>query len=376
VPAGLARSLLPPPGLRGSTDDHAGTIMTKADLIRDNPGFPWLSRDDPRGLEAFLRQRGWIGRDETLLACEKPGEGNMNLTIRARTNTRSVIVKQARPWVEKYDHIPAPWERADFESRFYQRVADIPDVASRMPRLLGADLQARALLLEDLGDATSLASLYAGDTLDQTELRALGRYLRSLHDATRGPADQKFGNRAMRELNHQHIFVIPLTQDNGLELEQFEPGLERSARQLQSDSEYRALVEQTGRRYLADGHCLIHGDYFPGSWLRTPAGIRMIDPEFCFYGDGEFDLGCAVAHFALASRPRGDAVALLRAYDEPPGVAPVNGPLLASFAATEVMRRLIGVAQLPLRRAAVNRTELLARSRRALIEQSWELLWE
>ena len=350
--------------------------MNKVDEVRARPKFPWLSLDDAAGLQDFLRKRGWLEADEQVLACEKPGEGNMNLTIRVRTCRRSFIVKQARPWVEKYDHISAPWDRMQYECRFYERVASIGPVAQRMPRLLGADLEARTILLEDLADARVLTALYAGDSLSQGELAQLGGYLRALHEATSGPADPMFENRAMRQLNHEHIYEFPLAENNGLELDKFEPGLAATAASLRHDDSYQTLVRQTGERYLQDGNCLVHGDYFPGSWLRTPGGIRVIDAEFCFYGDAEFDWGCAVAHLALASQPRAAAQSLLAAYDEGAGGSRAGPPLIARFAAVEVMRRLIGVAQLPLAPDRVHRSRLLERSRQALIHQSWEVLWE
>ena len=67
----------------------------------------------------------------------------MNLTLRVRTERRSVVLKQARPWVEKYDHIEAPWERSLSERWFYERVASIPEVAGHMPRLLASDPEAQ-----------------------------------------------------------------------------------------------------------------------------------------------------------------------------------------------------------------------------------------
>ena len=149
-------------------------------------------------------------------------------------------------------------------------------------------------------------------------------------------------------------------------------GLAAAAERLRQDEAYRSLVRETGERYLSDGPALVHGDYFPGSWLRTVAGIRVIDPEFCFYGDPEFDVGCAVAHLALAAQPRADAGALVAAYGTG---ATLRMELAARYAAVEVMRRLIGVAQLPLSSEHVNRCGLLERSRKALLGRSWEMLW-
>jgi 5-methylthioribose kinase len=349
--------------------------MAKADALREYPDFPWLRLDDPAGVERFLKERGWLDAGEPLRACEKPGEGNMNLTIRVRTDRRSLIVKQARPWVEKYDHIPAPWDRIQYEIRFYERIASIPAVACRMPRLVGFDTNARVLILEDLADARSLASLYSGEAISDVDVRLLARYLGALHQATRGPADTAFKNWEMRKLNHHHIFEFPLVENNGLNLEQFERGLTAAADKLRQNTAYRGLLRYIGERYLSAGSVLVHGDFFPGSWLRAPSGAFVIDPEFCFYGDAEFDLGCAIAHLRLARQPLECAEAVLHAYSDRPSVGNIDASLLTCFAAAEVMRRLIGVAQLPLP-ISINRAELLDRSRRAILDQAWEQLWD
>src|SRR5262249_61591310 len=125
--------------------------------MRAHPGFPWLDAADPDGVRAYLQRRGWLSRGETVRGCERAGEGNMNLTLRVRTDRRSMVVKQARPWVEKYDHIPAPWERSLSERWFYERVAALPEVAGGMPRLLAGDPAPPRLLLEDPAGARDLA---------------------------------------------------------------------------------------------------------------------------------------------------------------------------------------------------------------------------
>ena len=54
--------------------------------------------------------------------------------------------------------------------------------------------------------------------------------------------------------------------------------------ELIDDRVYCQTVACAGRIYLSetDTDPLVHGDYFPGSWLHAGAGIRVIDPEFCF----------------------------------------------------------------------------------------------
>ena len=106
----------------------------------------------------------------------------------------------------------------------------------------------------------------------------------------------------------------------------------------------------------------MHGDYFPGSWLRTSGGICIIDPEFCFLGTAAFDVGVMLGHLFLARQTAALREGFLGLYAaSAPGGAEV-GRLARRFAGVEIMRRLIGVAQLPL----VYGTEREERSHRDL----------
>lgn len=294
----------------------------------------------------------------------------MNLTLRVQTDRRSVILKQARPWVEKYDHIAAPWDRLRYERRFYSRVATINGVARHMPALLAADDDARTLLLEDLGAANDLTNLYAGGALEPEEIRSLALYLAELHQATAGDKLSEFTNREMRQLNHAHIFEIPLSMDLPLDLDALEPGLAGAAKELRSDREIAEHARELGAIYLADGTVLVHGDFFPGSWLRTAEGIKVIDAEFCHAGHPEIDLGCALAHFSLAQQPLRASRRFLASYLEGCVGYEIDLSLLAGMTAMEIIRRLIGVAQLPIPKSTGIRAESLERARRVLLERS------
>jgi len=341
---------------------------------REHPEFPWIDPQRPDALQDLLQHLGWLRDGETILDALPAGDGNMNLTLRVRTPRRSMILKQARPWVEKYDHIAAPWGRSDVERRFYERVREIPGAADQMPRLLAWDADAHLLLLEDLAGAEDLSSLYLGGTLRRSELFGLADFLLALHGATRDRRDPALANREMRSLNHEHVFRLPLDPANGLDLEAIEPGLARAAQALGRDDRYRACVRDLGERYLADGPCLVHGDYFPGSWLRCDLGLRIIDPEFCFYGDAELDLGFATAHLVLTGLPGAPARRLLERYRADAASGAIDLSLVARYAAVEVMRRLIGVAQLPLGSVPGRRNRLLARAHQAMLAGSLEPL--
>ncbi len=344
--------------------------------IAARPDFPWLCAGETAAVEALMRRQHWLRAGERVLACGRAGDGNMNLTLRVRTGERSVVLKQARPWVEKYDHIAAPWDRSLVEQRFYERIAGIHAVAIRMPKILASDADSRVILMEDLGEARDFTDVYRGGEITEAQARDLARYLRALHEVTEDDEpDPVLANREMRALNHAHIFDIPLRADNGVALEHYELWLDREAATLRADREFCRKVAELGQRYLADGSSLVQGDFFPGSWLRVGDEIKIIDPEFCFYGDAEFDLGVAVAHFRLARKGPDLVREFLRAYSGRDLAVRFDPGLLARYAAVEVTRRLLGVAQLPIPPTQGLRADLLGGARAAMLDETWEAMW-
>lgn len=337
------------------------------------------SANDP--LAEVLRRLNLLGPGERICGVARAGEGNMNLTLRVATTSGTLIVKQARPWVEKYPSIPAPVERTAVEHAFYRAVAGLPGVAGMMPRVLAFDPDMHVLVLEDLGSLMDLTAVYRGVRLPDAAIGDLAGYLAALHAGTRGKAGSFPANAAMRLLNHEHIFVVPLDPRNGLDLDAHEPGLRAAAAPLLADPHVRDRFTALGARYLSPGAvagrtCLIHGDYYPGSWVESSLGVRIIDPEFAFAGDAEFDIGVALAHFRIADESGDSArrwlAASLEAHDRACGgrgdAAPLDPRLIVETAAIEIIRRLLGVAQLPLPRSHGRRAALLESARRALHE--------
>lgn len=345
--------------------------MTPEEFRQQHPAIFYLNPARPDELAAYLGQHGLLADGETIKSVRKAGEGNMNCTVRVVTECRSLIVKQSRPWVEKYPQFAAPWDRAREELRFYRLVADFPEVSGRMPRLLAGDPEARVLVLEDLGSGGDFTDVYAGRRLERDEMTALARFLSALHRIPLRPdlpEAARLTNRAMRELNHAHIFAIPLQAENGLDLDRILPGLAAAAAPFKRDAALRETFARLGvAAYLTDGPCLLHGDFFPGSFVRTPAGPRVIDPEFGFFGRPEFDAGVLLAHLLLSGQSPVLRDVWLQAYQPPSGY---DARLTQQLAGVEIIRRLIGYAQLPLTSSLDERTRLLELARAFVLSPS------
>jgi len=322
------------------------------------PAYPLFSLDTPDAITAYLRDRGFFDADEYARALAKAGEGNMNVVLRVTTPRRTFILKQARPWVAKYPQIPAPEDRAQVEAAFYASVASNPTVTQAMPKLLAHIPEAQLLLFEDLGRLDDATALYTDGGADVPALPMLCRWLSALHNSSYEDASHDvLTNRAMRELNHEHLFRYPLLADNGLDLDGITPGLQAEADRLKQNAAYVDAITRLGERYLSDaGGTLLHGDYYPGSWLVSAEQVFVIDPEFCFLGPAEYDIGVLAAHLAFAKRPLRLIQTLFEHYDAPAHFDPA---LALQFAGMEWMRRLIGVAQLPIAMNVEEKAQLL-----------------
>jgi 5-methylthioribose kinase len=341
-------------------------MTTPATFIftRDEGAFR-LDLEDLTGLQAYLVRRGFAKAGEVMTA-EWAGEGNMNCVVRVRLPDRSLILKQARPWVEKYPSIAAPVERAASEARFYHFAAQSSSVAAMMPRLLDFDESSALLIMEDISPADTLLDCYDGTrSFQRPQLNELARYTSALHRLIIPPSERAaFRNGAMRKLNHEHIFDVPLRRDGALSemLERITPGLDRVGDGLRRDRRFCEAVENLGRRYLEhEGASLIHGDLFPGSLLHMGSGqLRVIDPEFSFCGDPEFDIGVFYAHLLLSRHEDDTASFWLQVALED---NPHSESLVLQFAGVEIMRRILGVAQLPASLPLETKRHLLERSR-------------
>lgn len=317
-----------------------------------------LDKDEPEQIALYLRRRGLIYENEFIESVDKAGDGNMNYTLRIKTSDKSLILKQARPYVEKYPSIPAPVERASMEAAFYKTAAQWPGTAAHLPRLIDFDEEEHIQVIEDLGEGKDYTQFYRRESsFPEADLKTLLNFLIDLHAASNAASIEfDFSNRAMRALNHFHMYVFPFDKDNGFDLDGVQPGLKRLAEKyLYENGKLKESIRQLGVRYLQDGQTLLQGDFFPGSWLQTERGVFVIDPEFCFRGFPEFDLGVLHAHLIFCGMKWEEASIHLEL-----GYPDHSLQLMQAVSAAEILRRWYGVAQLPTRFSIQEKAEWTA----------------
>ncbi|MBN3582347.1 phosphotransferase [Algoriphagus aestuarii] len=290
-------------------------------------------------LEEIKKIPFW-GLNEEILKSEPAGDSNMNVVLRITTNNRSVILKQSKAYVNKYPQIPAPLDRIEVEHAFYQIVHRQGILRNFSPKVLAYQPENHLLMTEDLGKGTDFSDLYRGKSiLDSTDISSLVDYLNALHELE---VKDFPDNQKMKLLNHEHIFNFPFSLDNGFDLDSVQVGLQELSLKYKRNTVLKRKIDELGKNYLSQGETLLHGDFYPGSWLKSDSGIKIIDPEFGFLGDPEFDLGVLFAHLDLSLQPQSLKTEFLQHYNQP-----ISPELLNRYQGVEILRRLIGIAQLP-----------------------------
>ena len=327
-----------------------------------------LTKDSVQ-LKEYLDSIHFLQSDEAITAVSVPGDGNMNFTLRVNTNQRSFIIKQSRSYVEKYPQVAAPAKRAMQEHKFYTTIANDAHLALRIPAILSADAEHNVLIMQDLGEGTPYVSYYqTHEQISIGDLDILVDFLIHLHGNHKlSDAHDRLSNIAMRQLNHEHMYVYPLSHDNGLNLDDISPGLQDYATELRSNKLLVNNMTELGKIYLSDGDTLLHGDYFLGSWLRIVDDIYVIDPEFGHHGTKEFELGVMLAHLMMAQQPEHYIDHCIHRYTQS---ISIHIDLVMAFAGGEIIRRLCGLAQLPLSATLHQRQVLLDRAQDMVLNLS------
>lgn len=284
--------------------------------------------------------------------CEAIEDSNMNLVLKVRIGSKVWIVKHADPWVRKYPNIAAPVSRTRQEAYFYEAFEENQKLKELMPQYLGYKDKENFLVLEYIDNAISGMCLYEDNNAVGIPLNMIEQgisYLSSLH-LVNPDTSIDWSNLELRELNYLHIFEFPFNANNGIDLNQFCQGLDKLGRQIQQDEKLKKASLLLGSMYInAKGPALLHGDFYPGSWLVKNQKMYIIDPEFCFLGPAEFDLGVLLAHHLITGGSTLDIEQLINSYKNKISSGfYFDETLCQKFCGIEVLRRLLGAAQLPI----------------------------
>lgn len=247
------------------------------------------------------------------------GDGNLNFVYIVEGPEGSVCVKQALPYVRLVgESWPLPLSRSFFEAEALAREAED---AGSVPALLHVDGPQALIVMENLGAHVVWRKALVARRRHEAAAPVLGRFLAetlfrssdlALDAATRKRETALFAaNTALLRITEDLVFTDPYREHP---LNRWtSPDLDADAARVRGDVEWKVAVQGLKHAFLTRAEALIHGDLHTGSVMVSDDGdVRVIDPEFAFYGPMGFDVGALLANLwinAFAQDGHGEGAA-------------------------------------------------------------------
>ena len=287
--------------------DREEGARSRAAEVPDYGAYAPLSLDSVAArIERYPGVRERLGGGPGDWSAREVGDGNLNFVYIVEGPAGSVCAKQALPYVRLVgESWPLPLSRSFFEAEALAREAED---SGAVPALLHVDAPQALIVMENLGEHVIWRRALIARRRHDAAAPALGRFmaetlLRSsdlaLDAATRKRETALFaGNTALLRITEDLVFTDPYREHP---LNRWtSPELDADAARVRGDVEWKVAVQGLKHAFLTRAEALVHGDLHTGSVMVSDGGdVRVIDPEFAFYGPMGFDVGALLANLWL-----------------------------------------------------------------------------
>ncbi|GGB11596.1 S-methyl-5-thioribose kinase [Macrococcus hajekii] len=240
------------------------------------------------------------------LSVTEIGDGNLNYVFRVSDGEQSVIIKHSGVTARISDEFVLSTDRTIREGRLIE--AHSRYVPDQLPEIISIDLVMKCVVMEDLKDYAILrTALQQGDICPHLG-KSLGHYLSETLIRTSDfvlPAKEKKSlqkemiNPELCEITEDLVYTEPFY--NNFSRNEISSELELFVEKyIYGDASLKAAVAQAKLKFLNKAESLIHGDLHSGSIFIKKDGLKVIDPEFGFFGPAGYDVGNVIAHLFFA----------------------------------------------------------------------------
>ena len=282
---------------------------------------------DTETVKTYLVEQLKLFPADEPLDAEEIGDGNINYVFRvcSRASGKSIIVKQADRLLRSSGR-PLDISRSKREAEALRIYADL--TPQFIPQIYAYDDTMSAICMEDISYCGNLRKeLMAGHPLPANFAENAASFLADAVFATSDlflPPEEKkervkaFINPELCAISETLVFSEPYC--NGKNRNRITPGNENFIQKtLYNDEALKAEVASLREIFMNKAEALIHGDLHTGSiFIDNTIGVpidtnashdknatsepcmKIIDPEFAFYGPIGYDLGNIIANLYCA----------------------------------------------------------------------------
>lgn len=258
---------------------------------------------DTQRIKQYVMEKLGVFPTDAPLTVTEIGDGNINYVFRVvnEATQESLIIKQADVLLRSSGR-PLAIDRNRIEAEILRLQNDL--APQFVPEVYYYDQKMHALTMEDVSDYQNmryeLIDKKVFPNFSEEIAEYLSRTLLLTSDLVldRGVKKQRvkeFINPEMCDISEDLVFTEPY--DDYKQRNILTPGNERFVREnLYENEPLQAEIALLRNNFMNNAQSLLHGDLHTGSIFINPSGLKVIDPEFAFYGPAGYDIGNVLAH--------------------------------------------------------------------------------
>ncbi len=245
--------------------------------------------------------------EDAELTCKEIGDGNLNYIFRVidEKNNKSIIIKQAGPVARISDEFKVSPDRNRIESdilKLHYKLA--PDYS---PITYDYDPIMNCFAMEDLSDYDIMRAAlinYKKFPLFADQITTfMVNTLLLTSDIVMEHKEKKelvktFINPELCEISEDLVYTEPFYDCPRNEV--FEPSRPFIEEHIWNDKALQLETAKLKYEFMTNAQSLIHGDLHTGSIFIKEDTLKVIDPEFAFYGPIGYDVGNVIANLTFA----------------------------------------------------------------------------
>lgn len=242
---------------------------------------------------------------------EEIGDGNINYIFRIKdeTNDKSVVLKQADKFLRSSGRA-LDLARSKIEAEILRMQGKYSEKS--VPKIYFYDDVMCVIVMEDISEFKNLRKELLEEKMFPNFSDEISSFLVDTllptTDLVMNSADKKekvksFINKELCDISECLVFTEPYDdyKKRNIILKENENLVKEK---LYNDKELHLEVSKLKNNFMNNAQALIHGDLHSGSIFINKKGIKVIDPEFAFYGPMGYDVGNVIGnlYFSLINK--------------------------------------------------------------------------
>lgn len=246
-------------------------------------------------------------QEESILECIEIGDGNINYVFKVweESTGKSIIIKQADKFLRSSGR-PLDVYRNKIEAEILMIEGKL--AKEFVPQVFYYDENMCALSMEDISEYKNLRTeLMQGKTFnclaDGISTFLVNTLLPTtdlvINRATKKEYVKLFTNIELCDISEDLVFTEPYYDYKGRNII-LDENKEFVEEYLYNDDKLKKEVAILRDKFMNQSQALIHGDLHSGSIFINEDGLKVIDPEFAFYGPMGYDVGNVIGNLFFA----------------------------------------------------------------------------